>query len=105
LFLFDLNIIFNLSHPSNHSRTLTNYNLNQPTFNFNPCSCREQTRSVRHKYYLTLVCHLFSGPLPDWYVSFRGISEWWISTREGLPAEGTPKLKSAKSLKKSNLVI
>jgi len=36
LFFFDLNIIFNLSHPSNHSQTLTNYNFNQPTFTFNP---------------------------------------------------------------------
>jgi len=36
LFFFDLNIIFNLSHPSNHSQTLTNYNLNQPTSIFNP---------------------------------------------------------------------
>jgi len=35
LFFFDLNIFFNLSHPSNHSQTLTNYNLNQPTFTFN----------------------------------------------------------------------
>jgi len=30
------------------------------------------------------------------------MSAW---TREGLPAEGTPKLKSAKALKKSNQVI
>ena len=36
LVFFYLNIIFNLSHPSNHSQTLTNYNLNQPTFTFNP---------------------------------------------------------------------
>jgi len=28
LFFFDLNIIFNLSHPSNHSQTLTNFTLN-----------------------------------------------------------------------------
>jgi len=36
LFIYDLNINFNLSHPSNHSQTLTNYILNQPTFIFNP---------------------------------------------------------------------
>jgi len=105
LFFYDLNIIFNLSHPLNHSQTSTNFTLNPFTFTVNPCSCREQTRSVRHKYYLTLVCHLLSGPLPGWYVSFRGISEWSVWTREGLPAKGTPKLKSTKSLKKSNLVI
>jgi len=36
LFFFDLNIIFNLSNQSNHSQTLTNFTLNQPTFTFNP---------------------------------------------------------------------
>jgi len=36
LFFFDFNIIFSLSHPSNHSQTLTNFTLNQPTFTFNP---------------------------------------------------------------------
>jgi len=36
LFFLDLNIIFNLSHLSNHSQTLTNFTLNQPTFNLNP---------------------------------------------------------------------
>jgi len=35
LFFLDLNIIFNLSHPSNHSQTLTNFNLNPSTFTFN----------------------------------------------------------------------
>jgi len=36
-------------------------------------------------------------PLPGWHMS-----AW---TQEGLPAEGTPKFKSAKALKKSNQVI
>ena len=36
LFLLDLNIMFNLSHPSNHSQTLTNFTLNPPTFTLNP---------------------------------------------------------------------
>ena len=35
LFFLDLNIIFNLSHPSNQSQTLTNFTLNPPTFIFN----------------------------------------------------------------------
>ena len=35
LFFLDLNIIFNLSHPSNHSQTLTNFTLNPPIFIFN----------------------------------------------------------------------
>jgi len=34
--LFDLNINFNLLHPSNRSQILTNYILNQTTFIFNP---------------------------------------------------------------------
>jgi len=36
LFFLDLNIIFNLSHPSNHSQTSTNITLNSLTFTFNP---------------------------------------------------------------------
>jgi len=36
LFFFDLHIIFNISHSSNHSQTLTNFTLNPPTFTFNP---------------------------------------------------------------------
>ena len=36
LFFLDLNISFNLSHPSNHSQTLTNFTLNPPTFTLNP---------------------------------------------------------------------
>ena len=36
LVFFDLNIIFNLSHPSKHSQNLTNFTLNPPTFTFNP---------------------------------------------------------------------
>jgi len=36
LFFLDLNIIFNLSHPSNHTQTSTNFTLNQITFTFNP---------------------------------------------------------------------
>jgi len=35
LFFLDLNIIFNLSHPSNHSQTSTNFTLNQITYTFN----------------------------------------------------------------------
>jgi len=35
LFFYDLNRIFNLSHLSNHSQTLTNFTLNPPTFTFN----------------------------------------------------------------------
>jgi len=34
-FFLDLNIIFNLSHPSNHSQTLTNFTLNPPSYTFN----------------------------------------------------------------------
>jgi len=36
LFFLDLNIIFNRSHPSNHSQILTNFTLNPPTFTLNP---------------------------------------------------------------------
>ena len=36
LFFLDFNIILNLSHPSNHSQTLTNFTLNPPTFTLNP---------------------------------------------------------------------
>jgi len=36
LFFHALNIIFNLSHSSNHSQTLTNFTLNSPTFTSNP---------------------------------------------------------------------
>jgi len=61
------------------------------------CSCREQIRSIRHKYHLTHIRYLLSWLLPIWH-----ISAW---TREGFPAEGTLKLKSAKALKKSNQVI
>jgi len=32
---YDLNISSNLSHPSNHSQTWTNFTLNPPTFTFN----------------------------------------------------------------------
>jgi len=35
LFFLDLNIIFNLSHLSNHSQTLTNFTLNPPSFTVN----------------------------------------------------------------------
>ena len=35
LFFYHLNISFNLSHPSNHSQTWTNFTLNPPTFTFN----------------------------------------------------------------------
>jgi len=36
LFFLDLNIIFNLSHPSNHTQTSTNFTINPPTLTFNP---------------------------------------------------------------------
>jgi len=36
LFVLDLNINFNLSDPSNHTQTSTNFTLNPPTFTFNP---------------------------------------------------------------------
>jgi len=36
LFFLYLNIVFNLSHPSNHSQTSTNFTLNPLTFTFNP---------------------------------------------------------------------
>jgi len=50
-----------------------------------------------HKCHLThIVCYLLSRPLLDWHMS-----AW---TREGLPIEGTPKLKSAKVFRKSNQV-
>jgi len=69
------------------------------------CSCGKQIRYVRHKRYLTPICSLLSRLLP------AGICRLWISrcgpvwTREGLPAEETPMLKSAKTLRKSNLII
>jgi len=43
-------------------------------------------------------------PIDIYIYRLMGISKWSAWTREGLPAEGTPKLKSAKSLRKSNLV-
>jgi len=36
LFFLDLNIIFNLSHQSNHSQTPTTFTQNPLTFTFNP---------------------------------------------------------------------
>jgi len=36
LFFFYLSIIINVSHPSNQSKTLTNFTLNSLTFTFNP---------------------------------------------------------------------
>jgi len=36
LFFLYLNIVFNLSHVSNHSQTSTNFTLNLLTFTFNP---------------------------------------------------------------------
>ena len=36
MFFYDLNIILNLSHPSNHSITSTSFTLNPLTFTFNP---------------------------------------------------------------------
>jgi len=54
---FDFNIIFNLSHPSNHSQTLTNLTLNQPTFTFNPL----KLNNTNFALYSTWI-HLF--PLP-----------------------------------------
>jgi len=36
LFFLDLNIIFNLSHPANHSESLTNPTINPLTLTFNP---------------------------------------------------------------------
>jgi len=38
------------------------------------CSNREQTRYVKHKYYLTLVHHLLSRLFPGGYMSLMGIS-------------------------------
>jgi len=35
LFFLDLNIISNLSHPSNHSQTLSNFTLNTASFTYN----------------------------------------------------------------------
>jgi len=35
LIFLGLNINFNLSHPTNHSQTLTNFTLNPPIFTFN----------------------------------------------------------------------
>ena len=43
LFFLDLNIIFNLSHPSNHSQILTNITLNPPSFTFNPLKVNNTT--------------------------------------------------------------
>jgi len=36
LFFLYLNIIFNLSHPLNHSQTLTKCTLNPPSYTLNP---------------------------------------------------------------------
>jgi len=41
LFFYDLNIIFNLSHPSNHSQTSTNFTLTPLTYTFNPCKANK----------------------------------------------------------------
>ena len=43
LFLLDLNIIFILWHPSNHSQTSTMSTLNKLTFTFNPLKWTRQT--------------------------------------------------------------
>jgi len=69
------------------------------------CSCREQIRYIGHKRYLTLVRNLLSRLPPGPYVSPVDIAVWIGWTRGGLPAEETLKLKSVKSLRKSNLVI
>jgi len=36
LFFLDLNLIFNLSNPSNYSQIPTNFTINPLTFTFNP---------------------------------------------------------------------
>jgi len=41
LFFYDLNIIFNLSHPSNHSQTSTNFTLTPLTFTVNPIKVKK----------------------------------------------------------------
>jgi len=43
LVFLDLNIISNLSDPSNHSQTLTNFTLNPPSLTFNPLKVTTQT--------------------------------------------------------------
>jgi len=43
LFFLDLNIIYNLSYPSNHSQNLTNFTLNPPSLTFNPLKVTTQT--------------------------------------------------------------
>jgi len=42
LFFYDLNIIFNLSHPSSHSQTSTNFALNPFTFTVNPLKVNDE---------------------------------------------------------------
>jgi len=61
------------------------------------CSCGEQIRDVRHKHYLTSIRNLLSRLPPGWHMLFVDISVW---TREGLPAEKTLTLKSAKNSQK-----
>jgi len=60
------------------------------------CSYREQLRYVRHKRYLTSIRNLPKRPPIDWLGSRSGP----IWTQEGLPAEKTLTLKSAKSSQK-----
>jgi len=57
VFFFDFSIIFNLSHPSNHSQTLKNFTLNQPTFTFNPL----KVNNTNFRIYSTWIHHL---PIP-----------------------------------------
>jgi len=57
LLVLDLNIIFNLLHPSNHFQTLTNFTLDPPSFTVNPLEV------AQHKLH-TLIHLNSSSPSP-----------------------------------------
>jgi len=67
VFFVDFNIFFNLSYPSNHSQTLTNFTLNKPTFTFNPL----KVNNTNFTLYSTWIHHL---PLPP--INFEGERGW-----------------------------
>jgi len=65
LFFLYLNIVFNLSHASNHSQTSTNFTLNPLTFTFNPLQANKTSFTLWSTW-----IHLH--PLPPINVEERG---------------------------------
>jgi len=66
----------------------------------NRCSYGEQIRDVKHKRYLTSIHNLLSRLTSGWHIYLLVSRLGPVWTREGLPAEKTSMLKSAKNSQK-----